>query len=694
MHRKGRPTMVKKVLGFTLRLAVVCLGLILVVQAIAALVWALPGAGERTIAQARASAKAQAQREAGRAKIGHHRVEPWSRGESDGERSFQQAPMFDAPVEAGALPPVAARLPDEPLVIVPPEQRGPYGGTWRRYDINQISHIVNMLFRIGNESLIRWDPDGDDLIPNLASRWEASDDAREHTIYLRKGVRWSDGHPFTADDILFWYEHVIRSHTYTGSIPRAFMRGGEPMELEKVDNHTIIFRFKAPNPLLPIQLASLDPYMHMLQYPRHYLEQFHEDFTSSAALRRRMREANARSIRGLFRDKQGYRNPACPRLWAWVPREAPTTQAWPFERNPYYWKVDDAGNQLPYIDRLVFEWMDAELINLQLIGGNVGMQARRVEFDNYALFARKAEAGNYRVLEWEPGGGGELAVAFNINRAGDPFLRELFNERKFRIAMSHAIDREAINQVQYMGLGTPRQMAPPKGSPYYSRRYERAHLAHDPDKANALLDELGLDQRSADGFRLRPDGRPLQILLEVSPAVGSAKALRLLASHWRAVGIDAQVRLMAGPLINNRQVARQHDVVIWWGENEKMPLVDPRWFVPVGPGSDWAPAYRRWHQSEGEAGATPSTEIASLFELWNRIEVEPDAQQRIRLWQEINAINRENLWVTGLVGEVPKLVLKHERFRNVPDRAVYGFVFRSPGVTAPECYAIDTTEER
>ena len=678
--------MLKRVTKIGISLATVCLAMVLVVEAMAWLIWALPDVGQQTLAELRQLELELEHHVDDTEPVGHHRVTEWP---ADRGRAFNEAPILRAKVDAGDLPPVDERLPEDPLVIVPPQQHGPYGGAWRRYDVSQISHIVNMLFRLGNESLIRWDPGGDYLIPNIASRWESSDDAREHTIYLRRGIKWSDGHPFTADDILFWYYDYVQHETYNAAVPRIFMRGGEPMELEKLDDYTLIFRFAEPNPLLPQELASLDPYMHMLHYPRHYLEQFHVDHASEEQIRQAMREENQNTPRALFNFMQGYNNTECPRLWAWVPLRDPSTQRWVFDRNPYYWKVDDQGNQLPYIDELIFEMFDAELINMRFMAGQIGMQARRVEFDNYPLFKRHAPDADFRVLEWEQGGGGELAIAFNVNRAGDDFLRRLFNDRRFRIAMSHAINRHEVSEVQWMGLGTPRQMAPPKGSIYYCPELESAHIAYDPDKANALLDELGLTERSPDGFRRRPDGRPLQIFIDVTEAIGSQQAIRLVAAQWRAVGVDAQMRMLSGGLLNQRQSAAQHDVLVWWGENEKNPLVDPRWFVPIAQGSHWAPRYRLWYNLEGEAGEEPTGPLRQVIDIWDQIMVEPDEQRRIELWQQINDLNRENLWVIGLIGEVPQLVLKHDSFRNVPDRAIYGFTYRSPGVTAPEIYAIE-----
>ncbi|HEY3418546.1 MAG TPA: ABC transporter substrate-binding protein, partial [Armatimonadota bacterium] len=186
-------------------------------------------------------------------------------------RSFHQAPML---AQRKSLPPVAERLPQQPQMIVPPEQIGPYGGTWRRYGTDPADIQTYVVHRLSYPNLLRWSPMAEKILPNLAVRWAVADGARTFTLWLRKGVRWSDGVPFTADDILFWYNHVLQCKDLTPSIPREYKRGGELMTLEKVDDYTVRFHFKEPNGRFIQQMAAMPGY-EMIDLAAHYFKKFH-----------------------------------------------------------------------------------------------------------------------------------------------------------------------------------------------------------------------------------------------------------------------------------------------------------------------------------------------------------------------------------------------------------------------------------
>ncbi|MBT3604959.1 MAG: hypothetical protein HN521_18010, partial [Candidatus Latescibacteria bacterium] len=201
-----------------------------------------------------------------RPKVGTHSVGEWP---ANNGRDFAQAPELDKLVSGGALPPVSERLPENPLVIIPPEQNGPYGGTWTRFG-NGPQDVGILEARLAYDGLVRWDAMSREILPNLAVRWHISADSQTYTVWLRKGVRWSDGHPCTVDDIVFWYDHVLRNAELTPVVPRDFKRGGEVMQLEKLDDYTVRFHFKEPHGLFLYALASGRGY-EMLGYPAHYL---------------------------------------------------------------------------------------------------------------------------------------------------------------------------------------------------------------------------------------------------------------------------------------------------------------------------------------------------------------------------------------------------------------------------------------
>lgn len=600
--------------------------------------------------------------------------------------SYQQAPMLDEQTESGQLPPVEERVPENPLVIVPPEQLGPYGGTWTRLATGP-SDVGVMPARIAYDGLVRWDSMGREVLPNLAWKWEVSEDAKVYTFYLRKGVRWSDGAPFTVDDILFWYEDIVGNPDLSPVPPREFVRGGELAELERVDDYTFRFRFKEPYGIF-LKIMASGHSIHMLEYPAHYMSQFHINYTPEEQLKSEARKIGFDLWHQYFSDRQDWRNPEHPRLWAWVIKDPPPERPSVFVRNPYYWKVDSEGNQLPYIDRLTFDIFDVETINLKGINGEMGMQGRHLSFENYPLFMQNQEKGNYRVLHWKNAGGGVLAVALNLNHK-DPVMREVIGDRRFRIALSHAIDREELIELGSFGIGTPRQMAPPESSPFYSEEYAKAYVEHDPDRANALLDEMGLSKRDSKGYRLRPDGKNMKIYIETPSEFINTQFQELIAEYWRKVGVNTEVKLEARQLFYTRKAALLHDAGVWAAADEQIPVLDARWFIPFSTESIWAIGFARWFTSGGQSGQEPTPEIRDCIEIYRRIEATADEDEQIRLFHKILDYNRENLWVIGLFGDVPAPFLVNNRFRNVPEVAIFGWVFRTPGNTAPECYAIE-----
>ncbi len=358
-----------------------------------------------------------------------------------------------------------------------------------------------------------------------------------------------------------------------------------------------------------------------------------------------------------------------------------------FERNPYYWKVDPEGNQLPYIDKVTFDIYDLETINLKAINGELGMQGRHLYFHNYQLFMANRDKGKYRVLRWLDGGTGNLVLCPNLNHK-DKGMAAILGDKRFRQALSLAINREEINEALYLGMCNPRQMAPPSWSKYYDPWAEKAFTEYDPVRAGRLLDEMGLTKRGPDGFRLRPDGSPLEINLEVSSIVQGGKALELVANYWREVGLKAEMKLMSRQLYKARVDALIHDIGVWKGAGAMNPVVDPRYFIPYSKSSIHAIQYVKWYRSGGKNGPKPPPDMEKAVRIYWEISETPDEEKQVELFKKILKLDIENLWVIGTIGDVPHIFLVQNAFRNVPEAAVSSWVVHTPGNTAPECYAI------
>ncbi|HLS28407.1 MAG TPA: ABC transporter substrate-binding protein, partial [Opitutales bacterium] len=544
--------------------------------------------------------------------VGFHEVREWP--ESTG-RFFQEAPLLRAQVEEKKLPPVEERLPENPLVIVPPEQIGPYGGNWNQFSIGPAD--LGVMASLSYETLIRWDPLLQDFRPNLASDWEVDREARNFTFFLREGVRWSDGEPFTADDILFWYEQVLLNRELTPILSNIFVRGGEIMEVEKIDRFTIRFSFQEPHGLF-LQWIANPLLEEAVKFPRHYFRRFHPDFIDPQHLENEARRLGFSAWYQLFHDKAEWWNREKPALQAWILERPPPARQITFVRNPYYWKIDSEGNQLPYIDRLTFEIVSAETMTLRFLQGDAGMQFRHVDPLRYPLFMENRKNGNYRVLEWISSSGSGVLMP-NLNHR-DPFLKNLMNDRRFRIALSHAIDRKEINETRYLGMGKPMQLGPTFTTPFFRDEYVDTYVSFDPEKANRLLDEIGLEKRDRRGIRLRPDGKPLELTIETFDEAIDRGTLQLVADGWRSVGIETHVTEYARPLYYERMPARLHDIAVGTNSSLHTPLLDHMYFVPYGLGARHALEYAAWFMSDGERGEEPPDEMKRAMEIYFKIE--------------------------------------------------------------------------
>lgn len=613
-----------------------------------------------------------------RPSVGHHFVMEWPEPRG---RGFSEAPAMRDLVANGVLPPVAERLPHNPLVIVPPEQTGPYGGTWKQFadGPGDLAAMTTLFY----ETLIRWDPLLQEFHPNLAVDWSVEDQGRTFVFELRRGIRWSDGAPFTADDILFWYHHVLLNRDLTPIIPRIFSRGGEVMKVTKTGDYTVRFEFTEPHGLFPQWVAN--PLMtELVAYPAHYFRTLHREFADPGDLQKLVLSRGFAFWHQLFVAEADWRSIDRPTLAAWKLTRPPPTRLITFERNPYYWKVDPEGNQLPYIDRLVYEFASQETMNLRFLRGDMGVQHRHVSLQNFSLFMENRRQGNYRVNTWISSSGSGVLM-LNLNHR-DKVMRTLINDRRFRLALSHAINRQEISEAFYSGMGEPLQLSPVSSSPLYREDLARAHTKFDRDKANRLLDEMGLTKRDRNGVRLRPDGKPLRMRIEMFDLVADPGALQLVADYWSAVGVDTEVRQMAHSLFLTRMPARLHDVAIGGNSNVNTPLLDHMYFVPIGLGARHALGYANWFLSDGERGEDPPEEIKRIVQLYQEIENTTDQELQQVLAKKILEINSHHLWLIGLVGNLPGVTLVHDNFRNVPDTAV---IFGNAGVTAPECYAIE-----
>jgi len=582
---------------------------------------------------------------------------------------YKEAPMLRVKVAAGELPPVEERLPEEPLVVEPVEKIGQYGGAWRMVHLGT-SDIMQLVYRL-TEGLVRYSYDFTKILPNIAKSWKWSKDTKSITFFLRKGIKWSDGDPFTADDFMFWYEDIILNDELTPVKPGWFSIGGELIKMEKIDDYTIKLNFVEPYTMILDVLAGYN----ICYAPKHYLKQFHPKYTPMDEIKKKMKKEGFDRWIDLFGSKyEHFNNPGCPQIDAWIPINEVDKPIQVLVRNPYYWKVDPQGNQLPYIDKIERTLVSsAETIVLKAIAGDIDCQWRRlVGVENYSLLMQNREKGNFHIVLCVPIGM-NLGLTFLNYSHKDPVLKELFLDKRFRIALSISINRDEINQLFFKGLGDPAQPTPPPGTPWYEEEVAKMYTKYDPTRANKLLDEIGLKWDKNHEYRLRPDGKRLKFVntVVIWPGTPYADIFEQVKRYWKKIGIEMVVKPVEVSLWVTRVRGCNFDIAgwnAWMGFGGKPPATPGMYVFPTFE-QYWGPEWCRWILTNGKSGEEPPAEIKRLAEIRKEILSETSAKKQIALTKEAIRIHAENLWMIGGVREPleHRLMVVKNNFRNVPD---------------------------
>lgn len=625
------------------------------------------------------------------------RPDAGSVGQDDGRQpdvKGKQAPMLAERVKAGDLPPVKERLPTNPLVVDTVDGAGAYGGTWNSW-LHGMGSLYMFVTQVGYENLVRWDPEWTTVIPNIAESWEVHEDGRAYVFHLREGMRWSDGEPFTADDLLFAYDEVLSDPDISpGGVPSIYKVERGPATLEKIDNHTIRFEFPSPSGLFLQRLAT--PEGRALTVPRHYLEQFHRSYNQD--VEELAKDEGYDHWADLFSAKEDswqWQNPDRPVLDAWVmvtPPGEDIDQA-VFERNPYYWKVDSDGSQLPYLDSVSYPLVgDLEVALLKTTNGEIDLNyphyaATVCTPANKPILARSRERAGYRFLEATSSTMNHMVIALNLTHK-DEGLRDVFGNKDFRIGLSYAINRQEIVDTVFQQQGQPWQAAPRHDSDVYHERLATQYTDHDPGRANEHLDRAGYTERDDAGFRLRPDGKRISFAVDVATEMFElTRAMEMVKNDWEAVGIDIQAHTIDRTLFYDRKAGNLHDANVWtgdggWGD----VLLEPRWYFPFSAESNYAIPWATWYTSDGSDGEEPPAAAQQQMELYKQMLEAIDQDQQRDLFMQILDIAQEQFWVIGTVLDEAMYGTVKDTFHNVPDWMPGSWLYPSPGPTRPEQY--------
>lgn len=594
---------------------------------------------------------------------------PTSSGDQDqqaGGLKGQQAPDLAKQVEAGELPPLPERLPKTPVVITPVEQIGQYGGKWRTALLGPAD--AAWLDQLFSEPMVRWNPNMNELLPNVAESFEADATGAKYTFKLREGMRWSDGEPFTADDVVFAQNDVYNNEEIS-------VVGDTVVTATKVDELTVALTLSQPNSLwLESGLGS-----GLVTKPKHYLEKFHKKYNPK--INDLVKKEGAADWVELFGRKGGgiegtpynalWQNPELPRLHAWGPAtvlgEGGSTK---FVRNPYYWKTDTEGNQLPYIDAIEFSIIqDEEVMLLKAQNGQFDMHFRHFNTSqNKPVLADGREKGKYRFFDTSPEIMNNALIIFNLSHK-NAVRREIFNNLDFRIGLSYALNREEIIQVAHQRQGEPWQAAPRPESPFYDESFAKQYTEFDLAKANEHLDKAGYKQ-DGQGRRIGPDGKP--IAFNMAFAAGSvakpSDTLELVRKHWQEVGIDARLQPQERSLLASQNESNDSDVYAWEGDGGLNPTQVPDWYFPDPAYLTFARGWSIWSEEpKGEDAMEPPGPIKRQFELYDQVQATTDRAKQVELTKEILKIAKDNFWVMGTVLTPASYGIAGERFRNIPE---------------------------
>ncbi len=592
--------------------------------------------------------------------------------------AVKETAYWQKQVAAGTLPAAADRIPTTPLIVdlaTKGRAFGTQGGTLKTM-VTRAKDIRQMV-PFGYARLVGYDEDyilSADILASIEVH-----KGRKFTLHLRENHRWSDGHPLTSTDFEYWWKHVANNAELAPSGPPDFLRvDGEYPQVNFPDPLTVVYEWAKPNTHFIPTLAQARP--PFILRPAHYLKQFHADFATAETMEQKIDEMRVRSWAAMHNKLDNmYKldNPDLPTLQPWMRVEGKATSRFMFVRNPYYHRVDSRGVQLPYLDAVEMSVVGRGLVAAKTNAGEADLQARGLGFRDISILKKgELEGGNYRVLLWANGAASQITIYPNQNYA-DPAWRKVLRDVRFRRALSMGIDRRMINRALYFGLGQEGGMAVLSQSPFFNAEYRNAWSQFDLQQANALLDEMGLTQRRADGIRLLPDGRPLSIVVETAgERIEVENTLQIITDTWREIGVRLILRPFSRDTLRNRVYSGVSMASVWYGWDNGIPTLDtsPDYLAPRAQEFFAWPLWGQYFQTDGEAGEAPDTpEAIQLLGLSRKWEKTGNRVERRTIWDRMLRIHADQQYGIGILSEAPQPVVISRRLRNVPEVAFWAW---------------------
>lgn len=583
---------------------------------------------------------------------------------------------------------VEERLPSDPLVLIPLNKIGSYGGQLRGTSFNKLSGAGEIIsWRQSN--LVRLDRDLKTIVPDIAFDWEWNLDKTELIIYLRRNHRWSDGEKFTADDIIFWWNDIVLykelnkyfPYEWTISdrkslsgeelvehVPMVFKSDGVPLIIKKISDISISIRGQAPIPNFLYVLADMKikPFA-----PKHFLKKYHLKYNS---------QANEDAIKAGFSGWEERFFSFFRLTWNGTITEAyvPTLDSHcltkyvehkyrQFTANPYYHVIDTAGNQLPYItEHLEYFSYNMDEINKMISDGSIDMKTQSLNIDD---IPKNISLNNNVLIYYDGGATQSIMYAFNCSHK-DPMMRRIYNDYNFRLAMSLGINRSEIIETIYNGNAVLQQAGPEMQSPYMGPLLSNTSIEYNPEKSNILLDNIGLI-RDESGWRMTPDGKPFVIIYQYSQQGGSRKIHYLVKKYWENLGIRIILQEITIEQLRIIYEKNQHDLAVWQSELfwELELISRPETFIP--PYYNSTPLFGipwvNWYNSSGISGFEPPIEVKELYKIyWNAKKNRAGTEEYFEIYKKMSEINLKNLWLIGTAGQTQRVLIKSKKINNFP----------------------------
>ncbi len=613
---------------------------------------------------------------------------------ADESLKLRQAPMLDSLVSSGALPPVEKRLPADKSIVdfaKLGKKIGKYGGKLRLLMGKQKDTRLVTVY--GYARLVNFTPDLK-IVPDILKAVDFTDN-KQFTFHLRKGHKWSDGRPFTADDFRYYWEDVANNPAlFPGGPPRTMLAGGGPPKFEILDENTIRYTWREPNNDFLIWLAGSRP--PAIYRPAHYLKQFHIKYGDKEKIAQTVEEKGYKNWAQLhYAHDRPYQadNPDEPTLQPWVDTTSPPADRFVFRRNPYYHRVDNTGQQLPYIDEILVQLGSTSMVPARTGSGESDLQGRYLSLKDYTFLKKSGANSDFDVKLWTTPTTTQKALYPNFNTQ-DPEWRKLIHDVRFRRALSLAIDRQQINQVIYLGVAKPSANTVLMKSPLFKKKFRTDWAVLDVKKANSLLDEIGLTERDSGGIRLLPDGRPMHMIVDTAGEnTEETDILELIRDNWKKIGIKLFPRASTREVFRNRVGSGKAILSMWGGLSYGLvnASMNPQDFTPSSRLQYQWPKWGLYGASNGKKGEKPELEsVLKLIEMQKKWERTADPKEQRKIWLEILQINSDEVFTLGTINSTFRPVVFNKKLRNIPSKGVYywnpGAYF---GVYKPDTFWFD-----